>query len=153
MTASTATSAVVRSNNGNAAALTPGIGCPSSNVGEDRAIGRRLSPTAENPSSVAAPALCRQIPEAGAGCLSWARPDLSGGAQQWASLPQSSLSPSPANDNRYKAALDAFFCLTGVARSVPTDVLSSNVDDKVLLMRDADDCGLQLPEAGAPCRR
>src|SRR5262245_59036770 len=44
---------------------------------------------APHPSSLARSALRRQTPKVGAGCSNWARPDLCGGVQQWASLPRS----------------------------------------------------------------
>jgi hypothetical protein len=42
--------------------------------------GRRISPQAADPSSLAKCALCRQTPEVGAECPNWARSDLCGGA-------------------------------------------------------------------------
>ena len=49
---------------------------------------QRLAPQAADPSSLARGALRRQTPEVGAECPNRARPDLCGGAQQWASLPR-----------------------------------------------------------------
>src|SRR5271167_4549777 len=49
--------------------------------------GRRIPPPATTPASLAKCALRRQTPAVGAECPNWARSDLCGGAQQWASLP------------------------------------------------------------------
>src|SRR5580658_2749877 len=48
-------------------------------VEEDDETGGRLAPTAQNPSSLAASAVCRQAPTVGAVCGSPARTDLCGG--------------------------------------------------------------------------
>src|SRR5208283_1158327 len=48
-------------------------------VETDEEAGGRLAPTAQNPSSLAASAVCRQAPEVGAVCGSPARTDLCGG--------------------------------------------------------------------------
>ena len=48
-------------------------------MGAHDETGRRVSPEAANPSSLAKCALCRQTPEVGAECPNWARPDLCGG--------------------------------------------------------------------------
>ena len=61
-------------------------------VAADGEAGRRVSPQAAGPSSLAECALCRQTPEVGAECPNWARSDLCGG--------RSAMSVPTANNYR-----------------------------------------------------